>query len=136
MCHIDDTVLELLACERADGCNDCCDPAGAAGESRGKRYHQTWVMSTRRETIGCKADEVRHVFREQYVPFRGSEGQNLGISSSGQPGLDHGAGFDAIGAKGSGQSWPIHLVEQELQAFEAAAVSSRCSAIRASISSG
>ena len=93
-------------------------------------------MPTCCKTLGGKAGKVGDVLSEHDVPICGGRFQDVGVRPPGEPSLGNGGHVDSSGTQRGGKGRRVHLIEEELQRFEAAEVSCRCKSILALISSG
>src|SRR5271169_172031 len=94
------------------------------------------MMPAADHVLGGDPSKVCDVLREQHIAVCGGSSEYIGIGPSPETDLNHGGCFDPSGAQGLSERRRIHLVEQQLQEIDAAAVSRRCNSMRASISSG
>ena len=133
--QVDETVPEFVAGEGGDGGGDLGDTAWTPGEAGGKSDQHAVMMFYCGEALDGEASEVGDVLGQDRETIRCGGGQDIGVGPSGQSPFGNSGRLDATGSQRLGQGWRVHLVEQDLQVFEAA-VSWRCKSIRASISSG
>ena len=94
------------------------------------------LVPTGAQMVAGYANEVGDVLGEQHVAFCHGGGHHVKVRPTGEPRLGDGAGVNAARAERLGQRRRVHFVEEQLQDLDAAAVSWRCSSIRASTSPG
>ncbi len=128
--------FELLVGDRAYGGHDRADARTATREPGGERDQKPGVMVSSGEVLSRDVREVGDVLREHGVTVSDRCREDLRIGSSCQPKLEHGMSLDARSNDRLREQDGVHLVQQQLQCVPAAAVSRRCSSMRAAISSG
>ena len=129
-------IIEVLAGDSVDRGGDRVEPAGTTREPGRERHEDARVVPTGAQMVTGYANEVGDVLGEQHVAFCHGGGHHVKVRPTGEPRLGHGAGVNAAGAEPLGQLRRVHFVEEQLQGLDAAAVSWRCSSIRASTSPG
>jgi len=136
MLQVDESIPELIT----GYCSDCGRNRGVAGRSprepRRERDQQTRVMPTRSDVLTAEPGDVTDILGQQRISPGSRSRKDVGIRPTRHPEFGHGCGIDALIPQHLREFHRIHLIEEKLHRASAAAVSCRCNAMRASISSG
>jgi hypothetical protein len=107
-----------------------------ARKSRRESNHHARMMQSSIQVLGRDVREVSDVLGEYSAAARYRRSEDLGVRASGQSKLMDGRSLNAHCTQCLSQHSGVHLIQQQPQCVSAAAVSRRCSSMRAATSSG